>query len=267
MRTREIRPGFFKNEDLVGLPFETRLLFIGLWCLADRDGRLEDRPLRIKLEIFPGDNVDIESNLTLLAQRGFIRRYQLDGSRYIAIPKFSQHQRIHPKENPSVIPEPGISPADPGNPIPAGFSCSVPSVPSVPSVSSEISLTPSPQSSGNGSSRPRFDLEAIYAVYPRKRGKASGLKALESRVRDAETYRRVLRAAEMFAKECKRKGTESDYIPHFSTWIHQQRWEDYSDVNDADEKTRKGEPPKAPPPKAEVPIPTDDEETNASVSR
>ena len=47
-RARNIKPGFFKNEFLAEMPCEVRLLFIGLWTLADREGRLEDRPKRIK---------------------------------------------------------------------------------------------------------------------------------------------------------------------------------------------------------------------------
>ena len=44
MRTRLLKPGFFMNEELARLPVRARLLFAGLWCLADREGRLEDRP-------------------------------------------------------------------------------------------------------------------------------------------------------------------------------------------------------------------------------
>ena len=33
-RARNIKPGFFDNEILGELPALTRLLFIGLWCLA-----------------------------------------------------------------------------------------------------------------------------------------------------------------------------------------------------------------------------------------
>ena len=50
-RARNIKPGFFDNETLGELPALTRLLFIGLWCLADREGRLQDRPKRIKKEL------------------------------------------------------------------------------------------------------------------------------------------------------------------------------------------------------------------------
>ena len=50
-RTRSIKPSFFDNEILGDLPPLTRLLFIGLWGIADREGRLEDRPKRIKKEL------------------------------------------------------------------------------------------------------------------------------------------------------------------------------------------------------------------------
>ena len=72
-RARNIKPGLFTNEVLVDLPAFDRLLFIGLWCLADREGRLEDRVKRIKMELFPCDNYDIEVGLSNLAGAGFIR--------------------------------------------------------------------------------------------------------------------------------------------------------------------------------------------------
>jgi len=46
-RSRNIKPGFFRNEMLAECSPLARLLFAGLWCLADRFGRLEDRPKRI----------------------------------------------------------------------------------------------------------------------------------------------------------------------------------------------------------------------------
>ncbi len=106
-RSRNIKPGFFKNEDLIELPFETRLLFIGLWTLADREGRLEDRPKRIKIELFPGDNCDVDDLLQQLADKDFIIRYEVNGKKYIAIPKFKKHQQPHVKEKASEIPAPG----------------------------------------------------------------------------------------------------------------------------------------------------------------
>lgn len=105
-RSRNIKPGFFKNEELSELPFEYRILFQGLWCEADREGRLEDRPKRIKAEIFPYDSVDVDSGLDALAAHGFIVRYEVDGKRFIEVSNFVKHQNPHKKEAASGIPAP-----------------------------------------------------------------------------------------------------------------------------------------------------------------
>jgi hypothetical protein len=104
-RARNIKPAFFKNESLVELPFETRLLFVGLWTLADREGRLEDRPKRIKMEVFPADNVDVDQSLALLAASGFIERYTVNGLSVIEILNFSKHQNPHHTEKHSELPD------------------------------------------------------------------------------------------------------------------------------------------------------------------
>ena len=104
-RARNIKPSFFTNEDLVELSFETRLLFIGLWTLADRAGRLEDRPKRIKMAVFPADSVDVERSLADLEEAKFIDRYEAEGKLCIQIINFLKHQNPHIKEAPSTIPE------------------------------------------------------------------------------------------------------------------------------------------------------------------
>ncbi|MEI6309491.1 MAG: hypothetical protein WCP58_07610, partial [bacterium] len=68
MRARNLKPGFFKNEYLGKLDPLVRLLFAGLWCLADRKGRLEDRPGKIKIEALPCDDCDVEQMLEDLAR-------------------------------------------------------------------------------------------------------------------------------------------------------------------------------------------------------
>lgn len=111
-RARSLKPGFFNNEDLIELAFEYRLLFAGLWTIADREGRLEDRPKKIKLSVFPGDDVDVEHGLAQLEHRKFIVRYVANGIRYIQVASWSKHQSPHIKEAPSAIPAPGEHRAD-----------------------------------------------------------------------------------------------------------------------------------------------------------
>lgn len=103
-RARNIKPGFFTNDELVELPFEVRLLFIGLWTIADREGRLSDRPKKIRMEIFPADNVDCDGALEMLSQSGFICRYSVNGERFIQIENWHKHQSPHLKEAQSTIP-------------------------------------------------------------------------------------------------------------------------------------------------------------------
>lgn len=103
-RARNIKPALFTNEILgVGHPLCT-LLFQGLWLLADRSGRLEDRPLRIKAEIFPYREADVDAMLHWLAHKGFIVRYQAEGKAFIEVLNFTKHQNPHKNEKESEIP-------------------------------------------------------------------------------------------------------------------------------------------------------------------
>ena len=106
MRARNIKPSFFKNELLgVADPFLS-LVFAGLWCAADRDGYLEDRPLRLKAEILPyRENIDFNGYLTELSRLGFIRRYLADDTRVIEVINFKKHQNPHHTEKKSCLPK------------------------------------------------------------------------------------------------------------------------------------------------------------------
>jgi hypothetical protein len=109
-RIRYLKPDFFKDEDIASLAMEVRLFYTGLWCLADREGRLEDREKRLKVEIFPYDNIDINKCLETLAAPKpatglpFIKRYEIKGNKYIQILSWHRHQRIHHTERSSIIP-------------------------------------------------------------------------------------------------------------------------------------------------------------------
>jgi hypothetical protein len=106
MRARNIKPAFFKNEILAECDPRARVLFAGLWCYADREGRFEWRPKRIKVELLPYDNCDIDFLLKQLLDRGFIVKYNVNSAKYGSIPNFLRHQNPHCKETPSKIPAP-----------------------------------------------------------------------------------------------------------------------------------------------------------------
>lgn len=109
-RIRYLKPEFFSDEDLAQLPFQTRLTYAGLWCFADKAGRLEYRPKYLKAMIFPYDNIDIEKQLDLLCngKHGnglpFIQRYEADEKKYIQILTWEKHQKPHHTEKDSIFP-------------------------------------------------------------------------------------------------------------------------------------------------------------------
>ena len=61
-RSRNIKPAFFLNDDLAEKNCALgRLLFIGLWTLADYRGNLEWRAGKIKAQLLPYDSCDVNS--------------------------------------------------------------------------------------------------------------------------------------------------------------------------------------------------------------
>lgn len=102
-RIRTIKPEFFTSEDIVGLPLSARLLYIALWCEADREGRLYWKPQTFRIRYFPADSVDIQSAADALLERGLVKLY---GEGFACIPSFRQHQHINPRESQSRLPAP-----------------------------------------------------------------------------------------------------------------------------------------------------------------
>lgn len=106
-RARNIKPGLMENELLADLSHGHRLLFIYLWMLADRDGRIEDRPKRIKGQAFPyDDEMDIDGMLSDLANAGFILRYNTAEVSAIQVLNFAKHQTPHVREKAGTLPAP-----------------------------------------------------------------------------------------------------------------------------------------------------------------
>jgi hypothetical protein len=105
-RARNIKPSFFTNELLGTEDPMVSLTFAGLWCLADKEGILEDRPLRIKAELFPyRENLDVNGYLTVLQRLGFIHRYVVNGVGYLQVINFEKHQCPHHTEKSKKYPK------------------------------------------------------------------------------------------------------------------------------------------------------------------
>lgn len=225
-RSRNIKPGFFSNEHLAELDFATRLLFIGMWTEADREGRLEDRPRRLKMALFPADNVDIEKMLADLAHLGFITRYTVGSFHAIQIVNWAKHQNPHLKEAKSIIPEMPVL-----EPCPVKVGASTMQAPgensSFPADSlslDSLNLIPDPLTPPSESPEQVFD--RFWSLYPRKVGKANAQKAWAKLKVDSTLFDRMAAALAAWSVSPDWTKDNGQFVPHPATWLNGKRWED-----------------------------------------
>lgn len=143
-RIRTIKPEFFTSEDICALSPLARLLYIGTWLEADREGRLAWKPKTLKTRYLPSDTCDIETVCGELTTQGVVVLYG-DGLAYI--PKFSEHQIVNPREGKSKLPEPTPEAVEHACKhaslrVPHAPSLPSPSVPSLPSRSGNLIMSP-----------------------------------------------------------------------------------------------------------------------------
>lgn len=165
-RSRNIKPGFFVNDELAEIEPLGRLLFIGLWTIADREGRLKDRPKKIKAQVLPFDNCDVDKLLKKLHEKGFILRYCANSSRYIQIINFCKHQNPHIKEAASDIPAPDKHQTSTRQEQNKHTTDPADSLLLIPD-----SLNPSTDSLKPSTSLIEHFFETVWALYPNKKGK------------------------------------------------------------------------------------------------
>lgn len=109
-RDRMIRKKFWDDRKLSRVSRDARLLFIGLWNLADDLGVLVADNLFIKSKVFPYDQIQLQqfsSWLNELHTNGFISQFSHNSEDFYYLPNFSKHQTINrPNFNDLLIPKP-----------------------------------------------------------------------------------------------------------------------------------------------------------------
>lgn len=104
-RERTLSPGFFANHLLASCPPLTRLLFQGIWTLADFDGCFQWDPEGLAMKLLPRDQFDASEALDLLERHGFVKSYEANGAKFGFIVNWHKYQDPHPGERP-VFPKP-----------------------------------------------------------------------------------------------------------------------------------------------------------------
>lgn len=205
-----IKPEFFVDDKVGELTVTARLLFVGLWCLADKRGRLEDIPKKIKVQIFPYDNIPCEKFLEEIEKLKMITRYILNDKKYIQINNFNKHQHPHHTEAESIIPE-SNSETTVKQPLidgecPANTDTDTFKLPCANSL--------------------RESFETFWKNYPKKRSKGQAEKAWLSLKPDEQFVAKILQGIERAKTSESWRKDGGQFIPYPATWLRAKGWED-----------------------------------------
>jgi hypothetical protein len=233
-RIRYLKPEFFLDEDLGCLTVVERLCFGGLWCHADKEGRLEDRPRYLKTQLFPyDDDVDMELLLQKLAMGKrsnpsdpFIVRYTVSNRKYIQIMKFLKHQKPHHTEQASTIPPPPLDPPPPEN-----NGATTVEQPLLNALKGKLKGSKSIVTAPPKRTRRAIDysdeFKMFWRVYPRPIGKEVAYENWRRVLSEGFPPEDVISAAQEYARQVQAEHRENGYIKHPERFLKKGFWKDY----------------------------------------
>lgn len=117
-RIRSVKPEFWTDGDITDCSPWARLFFIGTWNFALCDnGHLPDDPRRLKMQIFPADDVDAGALVEELIAAGRLVRLQIGDRSFLHIKRLADHQKTEKRWAPrcpacqaSTTPDPDETP-------------------------------------------------------------------------------------------------------------------------------------------------------------
>jgi hypothetical protein len=198
-----------------------------LWTVADREGRLEYRPKKIKAACLPYDDCDIKSLIGQLESLGFVSVYA--GSRYVQINNWAKHQNPHHREAASVIPSPlavtvtnvtespSLAEARLSSEVEACAPKPEPAV-LIPDSLNLIPLTPNTSVSEH-----LEQSEEIYQEYPKQSKRIKSILEIRKALLVVD-YETLLSAVKRFAIASASK--DMQYIQDAANWFADGRWDD-----------------------------------------
>jgi len=233
-RIRTIKPEFWVDEQIVELDYVTRLLFIGIWNFVDDEGYLEYKPRRIKMQIFPADDLDISREIQNLLEANRLLYFTSDQGDLLRVANWSRHQKI---SNPTATKFTSIQPGESSKQqasAPISLESSVP-------LQKVLDGSVLKGKEGKGikdlstdgeppSDKPKVPYSDLFlkwwSHYPRKESKGAAWNAWE-KLRKAHQLPAVeILAPATIAYAQKMRGKESQFIKLPAGWLNDRKWED-----------------------------------------
>jgi len=235
-RIRTIKPEFPQSEKIGKLSREARLLFLQLFTLVDDAGRTRAAPRMLASLLYPYDEDAgemIETWLDEIDRQGLVQRYEVDGTRYLAICRWTEHQKIDRATPSRLPPPPGEESTRPREPSRAlAPDLDVDQDQDVDSDSDRAS--PAGDAPARGCEDSAFD--EFWRAYPRRSGanpREPARRKFCELVQAGVDPARMIAAAKRLAAELSASDTlGTRFVPQALTYLAQQRFADEAAVTD-----------------------------------
>ena len=220
-RIRSIKPEFWTSEQVMECSPNARLMFIGMWNFADDLGRLPCSPKSIKAQIFPSDEISLDTirgMINELSANGLLMIYSVEDKDYLQITGW-QHQRIDKPQAPK---------------YPAPFFDDSPIVPRTLPPDRIGEDKKGKEKITRSASPPNEDWENIKRDYPKRAGQY-GWKAAERKylalVKTGVNPKMIHKALIRFAEEMRKlKRTGTEFVPMPASWLNSEDFVEYAVV-------------------------------------
>ena len=245
-RIRTIKPEFPQSESMGQVSREARLLFIMLWTIADDFGRARAASRMLASLLYPYDDDApkyIDSWLDELEKENCIRRYELNGTKYLDIPQWRKHQKIDNASKRSLLPEhPGGSRASrevssdlarlSDSPVSDGERIEINSETlglDLGSRTMDLGSRTDTAVAGATAASSKFD--EFWDAYPKRQGrdpKAPSETKFDAAVASGVDPDAIIQAARSYREQLQASGKlGTQYVARAVTWLTDHSWKDY----------------------------------------
>jgi hypothetical protein len=223
-RIRNIKPDFWTDEKLVELETWERLLFIGLWNFADDEGYMPYSPKRIKMQVFPGDSLEVSRGVQSLISIGAVELFDSEFGPVLHVSKWSKHQKV---SNPSKSKYSSI------NLTPLDGKPRKQAVPEQETLELSVNSTEDSRELRKERERERGvnkdlsskpdEFDQWYSRYPKKEAKEAARKAF-IKARKTVDLKALIEGVDRYVEATKDKDRQFLALP--ATWLNAGRWAD-----------------------------------------
>ena len=227
MRNRMIKKEFWTDDKILDLDPMSRLLFIGIWNFSDDEGILKNNSKVLQAQIFPADDITADQLKDMLKNMVNIGLFSINKDHtLLKVTNWLDHQKIN-------RPTPSKYEFVRGDSA-SFIEDSVNTHGSLTTNRIEKNIKKKNIIAQSKKEDPLFN--EFYSKYPRKVSKQASIRAFNKLT--AKNKKKAIDALDLHIKHWIKNDTEMDHIPHPSSWLKQERFDDQLQTEKLKEQIR-----------------------------